>query len=304
MQNAARAAGSSATHDHYLNNGYVVVPGAVPVHKIDRLNTLFQRDIADSSARFFRQNTNRYERNRKTDAGHIIQSFLDIHHYKRFPEFRQAALDVYFAPEMLATLREVTGYADHNLMQSMLFDANAATTPHQDWWYLDSVPNGHLLGAWIALEDIDERAGRFYVIPGSHNVRLDEPNMKHSDWLDRMRAFLADHPDKVSAPALKKGDVLFWNSRTIHGALPTQDLRFSRKSLTAHYMPSSMTFGNLFTAKPWIQYEQVGVHRYFANQPEHSLKAEVVSKVKQAVYDHPTLMRLARKMQRRSVADV
>ena len=161
-----------------------------------------------------------------------------------------------------------------------------------------------LLGAWIALEDIDERAGRFYVMPGTHRVRLDEPNLKHSDWLVRMRQFMDEHPDQVKAPALKKGDVLFWNSRTIHGALETQDQRFSRKSLTAHFMPSTMTFGNLFTAKPWIQYEQVGPHRYFANQPEHSLKAEMVSKFKVAVYDSPRLMRLVRKFQRRSVADV
>ncbi|MEY4764622.1 MAG: hypothetical protein RI907_1295 [Pseudomonadota bacterium] len=140
------------------------------------------------------------------------------------------------------------------------------------------------------------------MIPGSQNVRLDEPGLKHSDWLARMRQFMDEHPDRVSAPALKKGDVLFWNSRTIHGALATQDPRFSRKSLTAHFMPSSMTFGNLFTAKPWIEYEEVGGHRYFASQPEHSVKAEMVSKLKVAVYDNPTLMRLVRRVQRRSVA--
>ncbi len=303
LQEATRSLGADA-RQYYDDHGYVVIPGLIPDAQIDRVNGLFQRDIASSSARFFRQNTSRYDRNRKTAAGHVIQSFLDIHHYKRYPEFRQAALDLYFSRELLGALTEVTGHREHNLMQSMLFDANAATPPHQDWWYLDTVPNGHLLGAWIALEDIDERAGRFYVMPGTHTVRLDEPNLKHSEWLDRMRDFKDRHPDKVHAPALKKGDVLFWNSRTIHGALPTQDLSFSRKSLTAHFMPSSMTFGNLFTSKPWVQYEQVGPHRYFANQPEHSFKADMVSRAKLAIYDNPTLMRFVRKFQNRSVADV
>jgi ectoine hydroxylase-related dioxygenase (phytanoyl-CoA dioxygenase family) len=45
-----------------------------------------------------------------------------------------------------------------------LFDANTAAAAHQDWWYLDSIPNGHLLAAWIGLEDIEEDAGGFYVI--------------------------------------------------------------------------------------------------------------------------------------------
>ena len=47
---------------------------------------------------------------------------------------------------MLNALTEITGYRNHNLMQSMLFDANTTTPPHQDWWYLDTVPKGHLLG--------------------------------------------------------------------------------------------------------------------------------------------------------------
>jgi phytanoyl-CoA hydroxylase len=187
----------------------------------------------------------------------------------------------------------------------MLFDANTETPPHQDWWYLDSVPNGNLIAAWIALEDIDEHAGRFFVIPESHRVRLHdtEKTMPHSDWLVRVRRYFDDHRAQVAAPALKKGDVLFWNSRTIHGSLPTVDRNYSRKSLTAHFLPSEMSFGNLFTTKPWINYERHGEHRYFANQPEYSHKSVLVSKLKVALYDHPQLLKLARKFQRGGVSD-
>lgn len=287
----------------YDEQGYVVFPKLIPEPVIDRMMSLYRRDILPTKAKFYRQNTNVYDTNRLTEHGHVIQSFLDVHHYKRFPEFRQSALDLYFSPELLQALSLVTGHPRHNLMQSMLFDANAATPPHQDWWYLDTVPNGSLLGAWIALEDIHEDAGRFYVMPGTQHVRLDEPNLPHSEWLARMRDFLDRNPHRVKAPALRKGDVLFWNSRTIHGALETRDRRHSRKSLTAHFMPSTMTFGNLFTSKPWVQYEEHGEHRYFANQPEHSFKAEMVSRLKVAVYDSPRLMKLVRKVQRRSVTD-
>jgi phytanoyl-CoA hydroxylase len=301
---AAQLHTSSDASDYYEQNGYAVIEQLVPHRLIDRLMALYRAQILNTPTKFYRQNTNVYDANRLTSAGHVIQSFLDIHHYKKFPEFRQAALDLYFSQELLQGLSEVTGFARHNLMQSMLFDANATTPPHQDWWYLDTVPAGHLLGAWIALEDIHEDAGRFFVMPGTHHVQMHTPDMPHSDWLARMRTYMDANPGNVKAPALKKGDVLFWNSRTIHGSLPTRDIRYSRKSLTAHFMPAEMTFGNLFTAKPWIEYEQHGEHRYFANQPEHSLKAEWVCKVKVALYDSPRLLRLARKFQKRAVAQV
>ena len=35
---------------------------------------------------------------------------------------------------------------------------------------------------------------------------------------------------------LKKGDVVVWDSRLIHGASKIKNKSFSRKSLTAHYL--------------------------------------------------------------------
>jgi len=291
----------SDNQDYYESRGYVVMRRLIPVDKIDRLLDAYKEQIVPSSTKFYRQNTNEYEQNRLTGAGHVIQSFLDIHNFKKFPEFRHSALEIYFSREMLDALSEVTGFGSHNLMQSMLFDANTTTPPHQDWWYLDSIPRGHLLGAWIALEDIEEAAGRFYVIPETQVVVLHEDGMPHSKWLARVDQYLEKHADEVHAPALEKGDVLFWNSRTIHGSLPTQDLQYSRKSLTGHYMPSEMTFGNLFTAKPWIQYETYEGHKYYANQSEYSFMAQVKSKIKVALYDNPRLLEFARKFQKRGI---
>lgn len=289
---------------YYRENGYVIAEGLVPARQIDALLERYRTDILPSKAKFYRQNTNVYDTNRFTPAGHVIQSFLDIHNYKRFPDFRKAAMDLYLSREMLSALAQVTGHERHNLMQTMLFDANAATPPHQDWWYLDSVPNGNLLGAWIALEDIHEDAGRFYVMPRTQEVVLHRENMPHSEWHAAVKRYFDEHVAEVHAPALKKGDVLFWNSRTIHGAFPTRNPAFSRKSLTGHYMPSHMTYGNLFTSKPWVKYEEYQGHKYFANQPEHSLKAEWTSRIKDAIYDSPRLLKFARKFQKKSLAEV
>lgn len=112
-----QALASSETFEYYNDNGYVVLDQLIPHHRIDRLLDLYQRQIYHTKTKFYRQNTNVYDTNRLTSGGHVIQSFLDIHHYKKFPEFRQAALDLYFSPELLGALTEVTGHARHNLMQ-------------------------------------------------------------------------------------------------------------------------------------------------------------------------------------------
>jgi phytanoyl-CoA hydroxylase len=289
---------------YYETHGYVIVRGLVPERLLDPVLAAYLRDIKPARRKFFRQSTGVYDLNAYNEGGHVTQSFLDVHHYKRFPDFRRAALDVYFSDEVLGALTKVTGHRSHNLMQSMLFDANVSSPPHQDNWYVDTVPAGQVLGAWFALEDIREEAGRFFVMPGTQNVAFHREGLSHSQWLVEVRRYRDAHTGNVVAPEMKKGDVLFWNSGTIHGALPTKDRRVSRRSLTAHYMPTGLTYGNLFGPKPWVKYEQHGGHQYFANQPEHTIKAELVTRLKMAMYDSPRLLKLARRFQRRSLAEV
>lgn len=290
--------------EYYTRHGYVVCDRLISSDAIAALMRLYRRDILPSDQKFFRQNTNHYEPNRMNAYGFVSQCFLDIHAYRSFPEFQEAALQVYFSSAITQALTQITGSATHNLMQSMLFDLNTETPPHQDWWYLDSAPNGRLIAAWIALEDIAEEAGRFFVVPGSQEVRLHEADLPHSEWLERIKRYVDEHRTEIHAPAMKKGDVMFWNSRTIHGSLPTGDERYSRKSLTAHYLPSELTFGNLFVEKPWVRYQNWNGHDYFANQPEYSLKADLSSRAKQALYDNPRLLKIARKFQKKSIADL
>ena len=46
----------------------------------------------------------------------------------------------------------------------------------------------------------------------------------------------------IRAPHLQQGDVLLWNSLTIHGSLATQDPKHSRASVTCHAIPESHRF--------------------------------------------------------------
>ncbi len=282
--------------EYYKANGYVVCPNLVPVEAIDRLLNFYKGKILPSKYPFFRQNTNKYETNELNEFGHVKQAFLDIHDYQQHPEFSRIAKEIFFDKNLHEKLKEITGSSAFNLMQTMLFDANAETQSHQDWWYLDTVPNGHLLAAWIALEDINEKAGRFYVIPKSNNLNFhsDAPNLSHSEWIERIEQYVDKNRAQIQAPELKKGDVLFWNSRTIHGSLPTADTSFSRKSLTAHYLPSEYKFGNLFTTKDYIKYRTYNGMKFYRNQPDYSLVNKFKSNIKFGVYNSPQLIKIMR----------
>jgi phytanoyl-CoA hydroxylase len=284
---------------YYETCGYYVWQGLIDKAQIDVLLSEYANKIVPAKTPFYRQSTSRYEKNVMTPDGFVSQSFLDIHQFRDFPEFSRYAMEIYTSTKMRDALRDVTGFESFNLMQTMLFDANTETWPHQDWWYLDSVPNGHLLAVWIALEDIDERAGRFYVIPGSQAVDLHSatPNLPHTEWVQRMRRYVNDHGEEIHAPAMKKGDVLFWNSRTIHGSLPNRNPSFSRKSLTAHYLPSQFAFGNLFIKKDWIRYREYAGMKYYRNQPDYSLFNRIKYGMKTTLYDSPWVMRNLRKVQ-------
>ncbi|RMF24130.1 MAG: phytanoyl-CoA dioxygenase family protein [Cyanobacteria bacterium J083] len=282
--------------EYYRDNGYFVYRNLLPHDAIDNLLDLYNQKIIPAKYPFFRQDTNKYEPNQINKFGYVKQAFLDIHDYRDFPEFSTKAKDIFCSKLLQQALSQITGFTSFNLMQTMLFDANTATSPHQDWWYLDSISNGHLIAAWIALEDIKAKAGRFYVIPKTIKVDLHShmPNLPWLEWKKLMQQYFDEHRSDVYAPALNKGDVLFWNSRTIHGALPTQDPSFSRKSLTAHYLPSNLKFGNLFTTKDYIKYKTYKGVNYYKNQPDYSPLNKLKSQIKVAVYSKPRLLKAMR----------
>lgn len=289
---------SNADAEHYARDGYVVVRGLVPKSQIGELLQLYERQIVPSEHPFFRQNANAYEPNRRTAQGYVRQSFLDIHDYARYPQFSRAARNIFCAPQVMRALRRVSGSRGFALVQTMLFDLNTETPSHQDWYYLDSVPSGNLIAGWIALEDIDERAGRFYVIPGSHHADFapKTPGRTHAQWQDTIRAYVEARRDVISAPALRAGDVLFWNSRTVHGSLPTRDASFSRKSLTAHYLPDGFAYGNLFSVKTDIAYKEHEGILYYRNQPDFSRWNQLKFAIKTRAYNHPVLRESLRKV--------
>jgi len=131
------------------------------------------------------------------------------------------------------------------IVQSMYFQGNPSTWPHQDAYYLDASRPGEMTAVWIASEDIAAGAGRFFVCPGSHKIDMAKNGgdfdiaYNHDRYKKLVVDIIQSHQLRFAAPALRKGDALFWAAYTIHGSLPTTQAQFSRRSFTAHWIPTS-----------------------------------------------------------------
>jgi phytanoyl-CoA hydroxylase len=105
-----------------------------------------------------------------------------------------------------------------------------------------------MIGVWIAAEDIDPGAGRFYVYARSHvtptppGLKLDQIDPNGPEYKRRMEEFAGGSDLRLVAPELRQGDMVLWSSLTIHGSLATTRADRSRRSFTAHYIPGSQAY--------------------------------------------------------------
>ena len=233
---------------YYAEQGYVVVRGVVPAEVCARANDAFDDEVKADRRSFYRL-SGTPEPHRYTEAGFMLDGVRDVQSLDRrhHPEFRRASLDVVTHPGLSELIRVVLGEPG-KVVQTMYFEGNPATQPHQDTYYLDAEELGRMVAAWVACEPIAPGAGRFYVCPGSHRLDLPRNAGEHNiaEHHERYVAAVADAmasvPLEVRAPALDTGDVLLWASGTIHGSLRTDQPERSRRSFTAHYIPDSSRF--------------------------------------------------------------
>jgi phytanoyl-CoA hydroxylase len=239
-----------AIKNYYLENGYVVLRNLVPPALCDRAGAAFGREVKNYDGPLYRQTTSgNPEKHRLTKHGYVENSILNVHDLptSRFKEFRNDSLEILAHSKIQGALKALFAEPGQ-LVQSMYFEGNPSTWPHQDTYYLDSEQLGSMVAAWVAVEDIKPGAGRFYVYPGSHKIDLKKNGgdfdiaFHHERYKHLIIDVINNHGLELSAPALKKGDVLFWNAKTIHGSLSTTQDEFSRCSFTAHYIPESHRF--------------------------------------------------------------
>lgn len=250
-----QASDTKALCDYYKANGYVVVSSVFTGEQCDGIRSLWDAEIKPSRAFIYRQATGQAERHVLNTNGWVMNPIMNLQSVdpRRYPKFRSYAISkILTAAPLCDTFRELFGGEAPKIVQSMYFEGNSATWEHQDSYYLDSEKVGAMAGAWIALEDIAASAGRFFVCPHSHQINLRHSSAtniadNHEVYIQLVVAKIRELSLEIRAPALQKGDVLFWNAWTIHGSLDSQDPERSRSSITCHAIPDSHRFLSLQT---------------------------------------------------------
>ncbi|MEB3317917.1 MAG: phytanoyl-CoA dioxygenase family protein [Cyanobacteriota bacterium] len=216
-------------------DGYVVLRQVIPTEWIDTLLFRLERVKRSRRFRFRAQGTNSFEGPLLDERGNLRNSIQNPHLLGALPAFREAVETIIFSQPIHQALCGQLGEGTFVNWQTMLFDRSVGTKVHQDSWYLDTLPQGGVVGAWIALEDISRECGPFKVYEHTQGQRV-EPTAYHFDALEEDPAFQRDFPGaRCQRLLLNKGDVILWNSFLFHGAdLPSSDAQ-TRKSLTAHF---------------------------------------------------------------------
>jgi phytanoyl-CoA hydroxylase len=234
---------------YYDENGYVVVRGLLPQGLCERATASFEAEVKPFQGFIYRQASGNPEKHVFSNEGLILNPILGVQSLdrRRFPVFRQAGLELLTHANMQRAVSIILGEPG-KLVQSMYFDGNPVTWPHQDTYYLDAEQIGGMTAAWVAAEDIAPGAGRFFVYPKSHVIDMAKNGgtfdiaFHHQRYRELVKQVIRERGLVCRAPALSKGDVLFWAAKTIHGSLPTIQPTRSRRSFTAHFIPDGSRF--------------------------------------------------------------
>lgn len=234
---------------YYDDNGYVVRRNLIPTELCDKILRHFREEVKPYKGHIYRQASANPEKHKFTEHNYMLNSILNIQsvNSNTFPDFRSTGIDI-LTQENLQQVFKILMGEPGKATQSMYFEGNPTTWAHQDCYYLDSEKVGEMIGMWLALEDIHPGGGRFYIYPTSHKIDLRKNGgdfdiaFNHDKYKVLVKRIIKDFDLKCVAPVLRKGDVLFWGSKTIHGSLMSFEPENSRNSITCHYIPESTRF--------------------------------------------------------------
>ena len=251
---------------YYNNNGYVIFNNCISQNKCEIIRSTWEKNIKPYKGTIYRQTTAKAEKNLFNKNNWIMNPVLNLQSLNPnlFNDLRNSIDNKVFSNMSICKALKFILGEKPKIVQSMYFEGNAATSEHQDSYYLDSEKIGEMTAAWLALEEIKADAGRFFICPKSHKIEHGKQNItnniaeNHNKYISEVVSIIKSKNMKIKAPCLEAGDVLLWNSWTIHGSIDSQNKVFSRSSITLHAIPKSHLFLEYHTRKRNLQTDDLG----------------------------------------------
>ena len=259
----------------YFRDGYALIRNLVPPDACANVRACFAKEVMPYGGLLPRIN-GQEEVNKFNDNGFLVNSLMNVQKKvdRAVPEYLSSALAV-LTHDRLRSVLSTFFPKGVGLMTWNHIVANPVTRPHCDnhFWTQD-IEVGDIVGVWIALEDIHAGAGRLYVYPKSHAFDMRPAlskwhgrdgklaNLRDSRYDDIVLDLIETQKWNCTAPSLRTGDVLLWDSRTIHGSLPTTEPQRSRSSFTSHFSSSHGRFIKARTRRTLVNGVAVAFPRF------------------------------------------
>lgn len=231
--------------EDWERDGFAVLPGFYPAQALQPALDGLDRVWATRDRRIVVDDMDTLERLplRKVDDARRRQHRFKVNDlYLEQVAVRQLALN----PRLTPILRTLLGHAPA-LCNSLSFEHGSEQPDHVDALYMAPETPGHLVAAWIAMEDCLPGAGRLRYYPGSHRIPpyvFSNGGTRHVP--EEMPAWHAYMQERVAAMGLeprefaaRKGDVFIWSAQLYHGGSPIADRSLTRRSLVFHYFSES-----------------------------------------------------------------
>jgi phytanoyl-CoA hydroxylase len=198
---------------HWIDKGFVVLKGAVPLGWLDALQQDFDAVWLDGHPQAW---VDVIENGRSTvrrlkigdlDRTDILAKLLDLH------EYLETARTVTFAPAMA--------------FQSLSFNKGSRQPIHQDTAFVRVSSPMEFSASWVALEDVQPETGELIYYEGSHRFPEYRYEGKYK-WFPPGNTEVGQHYKQIAECASaqgsiasrflpKRGDVPIWSADLAHG---------------------------------------------------------------------------------------
>jgi len=132
--------------------------------------------------------------------------------------------------------------------QTITFNYGSNQPLHSDTIHFHSMPHRWLVGAWVALEDMDDDNGSLIYVPKSHklpvfdfyDLNISAPAFgeqfdAYSEYENFISQLVDSNKLEKKTFKCKAGSVLIWAANLIHGGDIIRDSKRSRYSQVTHY---------------------------------------------------------------------
>jgi phytanoyl-CoA hydroxylase len=239
---------TSNDHEHYLREGYVLIPGLIDADTLDRIDARFRALVSGSTP--VPKGMVLMKDVAYSSGGIVPES--PLHAINKILSFEDDPVLWPFATDerLLSCVHRLVG-PDLKTLSTNVFNkppgVDGRHPLHQDLRYFALRPADGIVASWTAIQPSTRENGCLAVIPRSHRGELAEH--ADPDWEQVNHGFFAAQDIDTEARVhveMKPGDTLFFHPLLIHGSGRNRSPGF-RRAISVHYAslecerPKSMT---------------------------------------------------------------